>query len=278
MSLLDKKDIIRKDTTIAIDIWKELLLEKFPTEIEYFYAKGSALKPWDSIIDYVPQISDIDIQVKVIESNSSLLLHPSLDISVNINSEYRKRFEKVNNDQNRISYHLPRIQLILINKIVKNLESFVYPRIQDVHILKGKPKFPVQLSYDKIRTIDFANLTNLKETLEIIPLSLLDRTDPFEYYNLLRRMNYIISPSPVRLLTQLLRNENPYDIWTWNRTKIVLMLKYLSLTTIADLYESYYLIAWELYESTFKNIETFLSLIQIGWTFLNNVYLKSLEF
>ena len=31
--------------------------------LEGVYAKGSSLKPWDSPLDYVPELSDVDVQV-----------------------------------------------------------------------------------------------------------------------------------------------------------------------------------------------------------------------
>lgn len=42
------------DISIAVNIWKDIILDYFLEEIEYLYAKGSALKPWESNIDYVP--------------------------------------------------------------------------------------------------------------------------------------------------------------------------------------------------------------------------------
>ena len=87
---------IKEDVQIAIKIWKELLLEQFSDDIEYMYVKGSAVKGWSSIIDYVPQISDIDIHVKVKDEQNSELVHPSLETALRVGPEYEKRFIKFN--------------------------------------------------------------------------------------------------------------------------------------------------------------------------------------
>ena len=199
-------------------------------------------------------------------------MYPTFETSINLSTEYQKRFEKVNKDDKRKYFHLPRLQIILINKIIKNLDTFVYPRLKDVYVLYGEPNFPAQLPFQEIQQIDLTNLKRLKETLEKIPIDLIDRTDPFEYYNLLRRMNYIISPSPVRVLTQVLLDENPYDIWAWNTTKIIQMLKKSALDELASSYKNYYLQCWDLYTSNFRDNELFLSMLSSGWKVLCQSY------
>ena len=276
MSLLENKISIAEDISLAISIWKNILLESYSEEIEYIYVKGSALKNWDSNIDYVPQISDIDIHIKVKNEEKSNLLHQTIDSSGKFGLEYRKRFENFIRNSNSKSFHLPRIQIVFINKISSSF-PFVYSRLQDVQLLFGNPHFPSEISYEKFRQIDLSALINLKSTLDMVPIDLLDRSDPFEYYTLLRRITYIVSPAPVRLLTQLLKNENPYDIWKWNRTKIVQELKTLSLFHIAKFYEVYYLKAWDLYKNDFKNAELFVEVLISGWQLLNQVYNKALE-
>lgn len=167
---------------------------------------------------------------------------------------------------------------MFVNKITTAIDHFVYPRLQDVKVLYGKPVFPKELSAEKIRKIDSLTLKNLKSILNKVPFDLLDRSDPFEYYNLLRRMTYIVSPSPIRLLTQLLITENPYDIWNWNRTTIVRKLRTLSLINIATSYEAYYLKSWDLYTTIFKNVEKFIEVLTLGWKLLDQVYARALEF
>ncbi len=268
---------VKDDIIIAVNIWKDMLLDFFKDDIEYIYAKGSSLKEWDSIIDYVPQISDVDIHVKLVDNQSGSLLHPSLETSLKLGREYETRFINHNKNINRSYLHLPRIQMVLLDKIVVDMNDFVYPRYQDVHVLFGKPAFPREVEYDYIRKVDKNGILKLNDVLLDIPIALRDRSDKFEYYNLLRRMNYYVSPSPVRLLSQLLLKENPYNIWTWNRTTIKKNLEALSLDRLANVYEKYYLIGWELFKEQFNNNAKFQSLIATGMKVLELVYNENLK-
>ena len=266
------ENVLKKDVTIALNVWKNLLLEFFQDDIEYIYAKGSSTKPWESQIDYVPQISDVDIHIKLFESNSSSLLHPNLETSLSLITEYEKRFLFQNRSLNRKYIHLPRVQIVILNKITIDLINFTYPRIQDVKILYGNPIFPQEVEHDLVRKQDKEELLKLRETLQTIPESLRDRSGKYELYIVLRRMNFLVSPTPVRLLTQALMEENPYDIWTWNRTKITRELEELNFHSIATNYEKYYVIGRELFNEDFNNNEKFLSLISTGLKVLELAY------
>ena len=255
---------LQLEINVALDIWKNMLLEKFLAELEYIYAKGSSIKQWNSKIDYVPQISDVDIHVKVRDGVQCDLLKPSMELSRQIGSDYEKRFKKFFENQSIHFTHLPRIQLVLINKIKDTEREIFYQRPQDVKIIYGNPIFAIGEQGKKVRKQDRMALESLEKTLEKIPLDLLDRSDYLEYYAVLRRINYVVSPSPIRLLTQLLITENPYDIWAWNRTIIVKELKKLSLTNLAVVYEQYYTLAWDLFEQDFQNTALFLKLIATG--------------
>lgn len=107
----------KKDIETAIEIWKELLTENYNVILEYAYAKGSAVKNWQSEIDYVPIISDLDIQVKFKENrfffeNQDLFVN--LDESSNLVREYEKRFYK----RRKKPLHLPRMQVTILNKFL----------------------------------------------------------------------------------------------------------------------------------------------------------------
>ena len=44
-----------------------LVTDNFGNELKYAYTKGSGIKPWDTPIDYVPILSDIDIHFMLTE-------------------------------------------------------------------------------------------------------------------------------------------------------------------------------------------------------------------
>jgi len=73
------------DTDHSLKIWKNLSINEFTENIEYSNAKGS-VKPWDSPLDYVPILCDLDIHSKFdnnyeIFQNVSDPIAKSLDIS-----------------------------------------------------------------------------------------------------------------------------------------------------------------------------------------------------
>src|SRR5687768_9127389 len=57
---------VRAEVEGMTDAYVAALLERLPREqIVGLYAKGSAVKPWDAPIDYVPELSDVDLHVLV---------------------------------------------------------------------------------------------------------------------------------------------------------------------------------------------------------------------
>ncbi len=63
---MDRLVEARKDVDAAISVWGELIPERMGERIRYAMLKGSALKEWDSLVDYVPVISDLDIHIGTI--------------------------------------------------------------------------------------------------------------------------------------------------------------------------------------------------------------------
>ena len=55
------KNQIRLEVNTALEIWKDVLLDEFGNNLHYVYSKGSAVKNWDTEIDYVPMVSDLDV-------------------------------------------------------------------------------------------------------------------------------------------------------------------------------------------------------------------------
>ena len=57
-------NILKKEIKYMLDSFVEALLEIIPKkDIAGIYFKGSAIKEWASPLDYVPEISDIDIHL-----------------------------------------------------------------------------------------------------------------------------------------------------------------------------------------------------------------------
>ncbi|MHA2290324.1 MAG: hypothetical protein ACXABG_16175, partial [Promethearchaeota archaeon] len=101
-----------KDVQTCLNIWKDILIEEFPGKIVVIYSKGSACKPWESAIDYVPILSDVDIHVRFANTDQDdPLSHLSMKKALDISQKYEKRFYRRRKD----FIHLPRAQVVSIN-------------------------------------------------------------------------------------------------------------------------------------------------------------------
>ena len=252
-------EIAREDVHACIEVWKEILSDK-DREIEYAYTKGSATKKWDSPIDYVPEISDVDIHI--FTTNDEGIFHPPNDFTdaMKISEKYETRFHEIRQE----ALHMPRSQIMRIIRL-KESGNYCPPRINDVQILFGEPKQEILPDIDTIRSQDIANLLELEEYLEPIPRRVFDRAG-HDLWHIIRPMTWRVSPSPVRILSQ--SHEDPVDIWSWNRTRIEQELKDQDYEQIADSYRGFYMSGWDLFLSEFKSLNAYRSVVTHGYNLL----------
>jgi len=255
----------RADINASLDAWVSVLTKSLGHRLKYAYAKGSALKSWDSPIDYVPIISDVDIHI-MLEDNEGLFpdAEDKFVAAMEISQDYENRFMEKRPDH----LHIPRSQLILIDTLSAILE-YVPPRIQDVSMIIGEFSEPVYPSVDKIRKIDLENLLSLTEFVKKIPGRVVDRTG-LDFWAIIREMTWRVSPSPIRLLTQTA--ENPIDVWSWNRTRTTNELREQGYSKIADHYRDYYLAGWKLFISGFTSSVDFRQTLANGYYVLQNCF------
>jgi hypothetical protein len=255
------KDEIKKvaaDVHACLDAWKSVLHDSIGDRLKCAYAKGSSTKQWDSLIDYVPIISDVDIHFML--SGSEELFPNSADEFAD-SMAFSKMYETVYQEIHPQYNHIPRSQLLLVDRL-KEVVEYVPPRAQDVHILIGKFDQPPPPSPSRIRQIDLQNLLSLDAFLERIPNRVMDRTG-LDFWAIIREMTWRVSPSPVRLLTQT--NRDPLEVWSWNRTRIVMELLKSGENEIADHYSGFYSTGWTLYHSGFASLETFRTMTAYGY-------------
>jgi hypothetical protein len=240
----------RSDIEASLNSWVTTLLKLFGSRLKYAYAKGSALKSWDSQIDYVPIISDVDIHIMLNDTDG--LFPESKDIftdSMNVSQEYESHYLEIHPEY----LHIPRSQLILIDKLTEVLE-YVPPRIQDVTMIIGTFSEPIFPTAERIQRIDLENLLSLEEFVTRTPNRIVDRTG-LDFWSIIREMTWRVSPSPVRLLTQTA--EEPLEVWSWNRTRITEELETQGYDEIANHYRNFYLAGWNLFLSGFTSSSDF---------------------
>lgn len=272
------KNQLKEEIKLGLNIWSDILQKDYSDEAVYAYSKGSALKNWESAIDYVPILSDVDIHLKVndlAQFNEKL----SLDNAFMSSDNYLNSFERLHKERFEADskpLHIPRFQIMVVNKLVLD-PKVILPRKSDIDTLFGEiESAQTDPSPDFIKKIDLDNLIELSLVLNSLPLSVIDRTSTFEYWTSLRRIGWRVSPAPVRLLTQI-SNEDPLDIWTWNRTTIVKELLNHGYSEIAESYQNYYLTGWLLYNSDFQDIALFKECISYGYLALKNCYQAGLK-
>ncbi len=248
----------RLDIEAGVTAWTSVLNEMFGNHILCAYAKGSAVKNWDTPIDYVPIISDLDIHVLFSESqslfdSSSSEFEQALDIS----KQYEIAFNKIRPK----SLHTPRSQVISLNRL-KQVVEYVPPRKKDARLILGSFPDVGYPSSDVIRQIDLNQILNLEDYIMTIPRRLLDRNG-LDYWTIIRELGYRVSPTPTRLLTQ--NAEDPLDVWSWNRTRIFEELQNNNYNEIADHFRNFYQYGWNLFLSGFSDNETYRETIKGGY-------------
>ena len=248
----------RSDVEAGLEVWIRVMNEDLGTRIKYAYTKGSAHKKWETPIDYVPIISDVDIHIMLHDddlffSGSS----ESFDDALSLSKRYEDEFLHLQPDH----LHIPRSQIMTINKLASDLE-YVPPRPQDIRALVGDIPNPIIQSDIDIRQIDRQSLMDYQEFIETLPSRIFDRSG-LDYWFIIRQMCWRVSPAPVRLLTQI--TDNPLDVWSWNRTAIAKELESHDYTEIAEHYRNFYLHGWDLFLSKFTSSEAYRNCISAGY-------------
>ena len=248
----------RLDVEAGVKAWKAVLSDMFEDNILYAYAKGSAMKKWDTPIDYVPVISDLDIHL-MLKGSLSLFELSSHDFEQSL--LVSKRYEDTFNELRPKALHTPRSQVMSIHKLKQAVE-YVPPRKIDVRMLIGTFPDYVYPSNSAIRQKDLGQILDLEEYVLRIPSRLLDRTG-LDYWSILREFTFRVSPTPVRLLTQ--NANDPLDLWSCNRTQIVEVLEEKGYDAIARHYLDYYQNGWNLFLSGFTSNEDYRKTIRGGY-------------
>lgn len=224
----------------------EALREASLDRIAGAYLKGSLLKSWDSAIDYVPEISDVDVHVRCSSDIRDHIRKPS--VALHIARAATERFA----GSNPAAMHFPRPQIKFLDEI-ERLEGYVRPP-GEVEPLLGAPLDPLErTSYDGLAAIDAVRLAeDARYFLEDLPDGLFDR--PGRYlWSLIPRISWRVSPTGPRLLTGL--GVHPYDAWVSSRTSIVRELEDRGHEELAACYAAFYIACWEGFRSSFTEWE-----------------------
>ncbi len=122
---------VKQEVNSCIDTWKTIFETRFGGRIEYAYAKGSGVKDWDSPIDYVPVLSDIDIHVKL--RGDSIFSGPKSATEEALKTS--RKYEELFLGENPDHFHVPRTQIVVLNDAMKSPEFLLPLESSGVHVM-----------------------------------------------------------------------------------------------------------------------------------------------
>lgn len=243
------KDELKKEINVMIDSFVHVILKYIPEkEIKGIYFKGSSQKNWDSIIDYVPELSDIDIHLLIkndfyADQKRNFTLDKAFKMQSDIEREFAANVTK--------RWHIPRPQFILLNELADKDDYLPAPP-NAVSTLFGEPyacNMPEKSIY-----IDIDKKKMLKEEpyIKDYAFNVIDQIGKYMKFPL-RNINYRISPVGPRVLDIL--GVSPEDSWAINRTAIVKKLYNLGEGKLAHDYAMYYKCGWEYFLSDYRDAD-----------------------
>ena len=236
----------------------EVLLEEIPKlEIRGIYFKGSAQKEWDSPLDYVPELSDVDIHLLFTDDSSIDRYLGSIPIILDLQSKVEARFLS----KNAKPLHIPRLQLIVLNHLLQE-EDYIPSPEKAVSVLYGKGYPKVDASNpDMIRGYDCKRLLNEEEFLSELPLRVIDKPCKYLWYAL-RLLFWHVSPIGPRILH--ISGLSYDEVWSINRTQITSLLRETGKDKLAEEYSQFYLSSWNYFLSDYADTDAGRSSITAG--------------
>ena len=236
------QEALRAEASAMADAVVEAVLGTVGRErIRDIYLKGSAFKRWESPLDYVPELSDVDVHLWLEDEDDARFtrgMRAAAELSRGIESRFHERVPE--------PLHFPRPQLVIVNDLLNDPDLVASPPAT-MHSLYGKPyPTPRQLSPAEIRATDRARLLGHAPFLGSLPGRVMDR--PGRHLTpLLREMSWRVSPVASRCLSVLGRDYE--EAWGQNRTRLIAALSEAGQGAIAAALTRYYLRSWDFFLS-----------------------------
>ena len=240
-------EVLRREVQAMVQAISDALLAKIPSdEITGIYFKGSANKHWDSPLDYVPQLSDVDIHVQFHDDAAVERRLGTMEAALDICAEMERGFfARVDSP-----IHTPLPQLIVLNHLLAQDDYFPSPH-HTVVTLFGQP-YPDDPLDDEpaIRRAESQHLLEHADSLASWPLRAVDKPGPY-MRSFVKGLSWRVAPTAARVLC--LDGVPAMQAWSMNRTQIVDRLCELGRDALADAYTRYYLSAWQCFLSAYAD-------------------------
>lgn len=234
---------LRREVECMVGAYVDALLQRVPpSEIATVYFKGSAQKEWDSPLDYVPELSDVDVHVLFDDDEAEAKYLGSPEQALELQAAAEAAYFAGVPDP----VHVPRPQLLVLNNVA-GAEDFVPTPRAAITVLHGREyaeDAPPEL--DKVKALDAKRLSGQAEYIKRFPMHAVDK--PATYLReALRGIVWRVSPTAPRVLYLL---GAPFaDAWTANRTGVVALLEDLGERGFAARYSQFYLSGWDYFLS-----------------------------
>ncbi len=234
---------LRREVECMVASYVDALLRKVPeSELAGMYFKGSAQKEWTSPLDYVPELSDVDVHLLFEDDEGAAKYfgtpEQALELQAAAEAAY---FAEVPEP-----VHVPRPQLLVLNSFLNDAD-FMQTPAEAITVLYGRD-YPegAPLEPEKGRALDAKRLAGEAAYIARFPMHAVDK--PATYLReALRGIVWRVSPAAPRALYLL---GVPFaDAWTANRTRVVALLEDLGERELADRYTRFYLSGWDYFLS-----------------------------
>lgn len=237
-----KREIGHMETAIM-----ESLLEMLPEgSVLGIYSKGSAAKCWETPIDYVPEISDLDLHVSLADESLIDRYFKTLGRTIHLQKSMESRYFSLKCDP----IHVPRPQVLFLNDLEKMEDYRPSPR-SSVKVLYGEEYAEADYSdVHRIKAFIAKDAEQHRAFMENYPHQIFDKLGRYNFQSL-RLINWRIGPIGPKML--ILHGLPIEESWTLNRTEIVDRLRDIGLDAFADAYRDYYLAGWDYFLSNWRD-------------------------
>ncbi len=239
----------RHDIRVCIQAWSETLRNQLGGRIACMFAKGSAVKRWDSPIDYVPVISDVDIDLILSDEDDRLVTSSDpLTVARALSRQHEETFARLE----PAPLHHPRTHMRVINSLMRE-EWYVPPQPDEIRPVIGSlPELP-EPPPERVRYVDRWRLEQEEGYLRDLPDRLASATGTDLLYLILDLAGHV-ALTPFRLLTQV--QADPVAVWRLNRSRVLDELENEGMGIVANHYLAFYERGWDLFLSGLKDHET----------------------
>jgi hypothetical protein len=242
----DKK-ILKEEISVMCNSFLKVLLSAVPkSEVAGIYFKGSGQKPWDSPVDYVPEISDIDIHILLKKDSLVKRYFGTTEQALAVQAQVEELY--FSNKPHPV--HVPRPQIVFLNPAIKD-KDFVPSPPNTIKVLYGKPyPLPDETALKRLQQIDRKRLLDEVPFLKEYPNRVIDR--PSKYlWQAVRNLVWHISPIGSRVLS--IKGKSYEEAWGINRTNIIRKLSELGEKQLVRDYSQFYLNSWDYFLSQYAD-------------------------